>query len=77
MCHLLRYIKPTAESKNVGETKRKPFLEMVALLNLQKGMNGYANTAHGGIFGVVLDEVCGTAANMQCGGSFPPSPWRV
>jgi len=63
----LRYIPPTAESKDSGETKKKPFLEVVALVDLQKGINGFAGTAHGGFYGVVLDEVCGTAANMQAG----------
>lgn len=63
----LRYIKPTAESKGNGETKEKPFLEMVALLDLHQGVNGFAGTAHGGFYGVVLDEVCGTTANMQAG----------
>ena len=28
-------------------------------------MNGYAKTAHGGIYGVVREEVMGTTANMQ------------
>jgi hypothetical protein len=32
---------------------------------LGNGINEYAKTAHGGIFGVELDEVIGTAANMQ------------
>jgi hypothetical protein len=31
------------------------------------GISGYVKTAHGGIFGVVLYEVIGAAANMQAG----------
>jgi len=63
----LRYVKPTKATRDAGETKEKPFLEMVALLDLGRGVNGYAGTAHGGFSGVVLDEVCGTVANMQSG----------
>lgn len=48
-----------------GEEKANPFLEVGALVDLQSGVNGYAKTAHGGFYGVVLDEVMGTAANMQ------------
>jgi hypothetical protein len=68
----LRYIKPTKESLAAGETKAKPFLELVALLDLGKGVNGFAGTAHGGFFGVVLDEVMGSAVKAQSG-VFPPS----
>jgi hypothetical protein len=66
----LRYIKPTKESRENGDSKEKPFLEMVALLDLQSGVNGYAKTAHGGFYGVTLDEVMGTASNMQSGKLF-------
>lgn len=69
----LRYIKPTKESLAAGETKEKPFLELVTLLDLGKGVNGFAGTAHGGFFGVVLDEVMGSAVKAQSG-VFPPSP---
>jgi len=48
-----------------GEDKKNPFLQICALLDLGSGINGYAKTAHGGFFGVVLDEVMGTAANLQ------------
>jgi hypothetical protein len=64
---MLKYIKPTEESKKNGDSKERPFIEVMALVDLQSGVNGYAKTAHGGIFGVVLDEVMGTAANMQSG----------
>lgn len=50
-----------------GEGKENPFLEYGALVDLGEGVNGYAGTAHGGFFGVVLDEVMGTAANAQAG----------
>jgi acyl-coenzyme A thioesterase PaaI-like protein len=63
----LRYLKPTKESLAAGETKERPFLELVALLDLGKGVNGYAGTAHGGFYGVVLDEVMGSAVKMQSG----------
>lgn len=52
---------------DVGEDPKNPFLQVCALLDFGSGINGYAKTAHGGIFGVVLDEVMGTAANMQAG----------
>ncbi|TVY12580.1 hypothetical protein LARI1_G009583, partial [Lachnellula arida] len=48
-----------------GEGKENPFLEYGALVDLGDGVNGYAGTAHGGFFGVVLDEVMSTAANAQ------------
>jgi hypothetical protein len=66
----LRYVPPTPASKAAGETTQKPFLEMVALLDLQRGVNGFAGTAHGGFYGVVLDEVMGTVGNMQAGECF-------
>ncbi|KAH6682796.1 HotDog domain-containing protein [Halenospora varia] len=63
----LRYIKPKSkeEMQERGETKENPFLEVGAILDLQSGVNGFAKTVHGGFIGVVLDEVCATAANMQ------------
>jgi hypothetical protein len=64
-----QYIKPTAPSSETGEDQHNPFLQLCSLLDLGSGINGYAKTAHGGIFGVVLDEVMGTAANMQAGES--------
>jgi acyl-coenzyme A thioesterase PaaI-like protein len=63
----LRQLQPTPESLAAGETKDKPFLELVALLDLEKGVNGYAGTAHGGFFTVVLDEVMGSAVNVLSG----------
>lgn len=63
----LRYVKPTAPSEETGEDKKNPFLQVCALVDLGSGVNGYAKTVHGGFFGVVLDEVMGTAANMQAG----------
>jgi hypothetical protein len=62
----LKYVKASKEEMEVrGEEKANPFLEVGALVDLQSGVNGYAKTAHGGFYGVVLDEVMGTAANMQ------------
>jgi hypothetical protein len=63
----LRYIKPTASSSETGENPKNPFLEFVTLLDLGSGVNGFAKTAHGGFYGVVLDEVMGSAAQMQAG----------
>ncbi|PVH83888.1 hypothetical protein DL98DRAFT_105009 [Cadophora sp. DSE1049] len=60
-----RYIKPTAPASETGEDKKNPFLELCTLVDLNSCVNGYAKTAHGGFFGVVLDEVMGTAANLQ------------
>ncbi|KAH7407284.1 HotDog domain-containing protein [Cadophora sp. MPI-SDFR-AT-0126] len=60
-----RYIKPTAPASETSEEKKNPFLELCTLVDLDSGVNGYAKTAHGGFFGVVLDEVMGTAANLQ------------
>ncbi|EPE30507.1 Thioesterase/thiol ester dehydrase-isomerase [Glarea lozoyensis ATCC 20868] len=59
----LRYLGRPNES--VGETKARPFLECAALLDLGLGVSGFAKTAHGGVLAVMLDEVLGTAANMQ------------
>ncbi|CZR52686.1 uncharacterized protein PAC_02563 [Phialocephala subalpina] len=57
-----------------GEDKKNPFLEICALLDVGSGVNGYAKTAHGGFYGVVLDEVMGTAANLQAAqGAFTAS----
>ena len=63
----LRYVKPTAPASETGEDKKNPFLELCCLLDVGSGINGYVGTAHGGVFGVILDEVMGTAANMQAG----------
>ncbi|KAH7357118.1 HotDog domain-containing protein [Rhexocercosporidium sp. MPI-PUGE-AT-0058] len=60
-----RFIKPTAPTSETSEDKKNPFLELCTLVDLNSGVNGYAKTAHGGFFGVVLDEVMGTAANLQ------------
>ncbi|KAG4412344.1 hypothetical protein IFR04_014523 [Cadophora malorum] len=60
-----RYIKPTLPASETGEDKKNPFLELCTFVDLNSGVNGYAKTAHGGFFGVVLDEVMGTAANLQ------------
>jgi hypothetical protein len=64
--------EPASET---GKDKKNPFLQLCTLLNLESGINsyaGYANTEHGAIFGVVLYEVVGTAANLQAS-MFKPS----
>ncbi|KAE8450794.1 hypothetical protein EG329_005707 [Mollisiaceae sp. DMI_Dod_QoI] len=72
-----RYVLPEGGEKGMeerGEDKKNPFLQICALLDLESGVNGYAKTAHGGFFGVVLDEVMGTAANLQAAqGAFTAS----
>lgn len=50
----------------------------MTLLDLGSGVNGFAKTALGGFYGVVLDEVMGSAAQMQAGElpfAFLPIPW--
>lgn len=48
-----------------GEDPRNPFLLFNALLDLGEDLCGFANTMHGGLFAVLMDEVMGTAANFQ------------
>jgi hypothetical protein len=58
---------PTPLSITNGETTAKPFLEMVGLLDLGEGINGYPGTVHGGFFNVMLDEVMGSTVNVYNG----------
>ncbi|CAJ2513605.1 Uu.00g017240.m01.CDS01 [Anthostomella pinea] len=51
--------------KDCGEDPKNPFLLINALLDLGIDCNGYVGTMHGGLFGVLMDEVMGTAANFQ------------
>lgn len=51
-----------------GENPKSPFVEIVTLLDLGCGINGYAKTAHGGFLATIFDEVMGTAAWQQSGG---------
>jgi hypothetical protein len=64
---ILRQLVPTPESLAVGQTKNKPFLEPVVLLDLEKGVNGYPGTAYGEFFTVVPDVVLGSAVNVLSG----------
>ncbi|KAK4227838.1 HotDog domain-containing protein [Podospora fimiseda] len=48
-----------------GEDPKNPFLLFNALLDLGEDLCSYAGTMHGGLFGVLMDEVMGTAANFQ------------
>jgi hypothetical protein len=61
---------PTAESVLDGETGIEPSPELIGLLDLGEGINGYPGTVHGGFFNVMLDEVMGSAVNVQCGGFY-------
>lgn len=59
--------------KACGEDPRNPFLLFNALVDLGPDCTSYVGTMHGGLFGVLMDEVMGTAANLQsC--MFPPPP---
>ena len=49
--------------------KKKPILEIFALVDLGEGMNGYAKTLQGGLAGVLLDEVMSVSANQAAGES--------
>jgi hypothetical protein len=60
---LVRKLKPTPETLSGGETPAKPFLQLVGLLDLGQGVNGYPGTAHGGFFNVMLDEIMGSTVN--------------
>ncbi|KAI5868507.1 HotDog domain-containing protein [Durotheca rogersii] len=48
-----------------GEDPRNPFLLLSALVDLGPDCSGFAGTLHGGLCGVLMDEVMGTAANFQ------------
>jgi hypothetical protein len=61
-----RYVKtPTTDALDNGEDKKNPFLEFVALVDLGSGMDGWKNLVHGGVQGVMLDEVMSNAAFQQ------------
>lgn len=64
---MIRKINPTAESIADGETTEKPFPELMGLLDLGQGVNGYPGTVHGGFFNVILDEVMGSSVNVYKG----------
>ena len=61
-------------SSETGEDSKNPFLEFVTLLDLGSGVNGFAKTAHGGFYGVVLDEVMGKRHRCKLVGSLSLSP---
>ncbi|KAI0132518.1 HotDog domain-containing protein [Xylariales sp. AK1849] len=48
-----------------GEDLKNPFLLFNALVELGVDCQSYAGTMHGGLYGVFMDEVMGTAANFQ------------
>ncbi|KAI0171854.1 Thioesterase/thiol ester dehydrase-isomerase [Hypoxylon sp. FL1284] len=48
-----------------GEDPRNPFLLFNALADLGEDLTSYVGTMHGGLYGVLMDEVMGTAANFQ------------
>lgn len=56
-----------------NENPKNPFLLFSALVDLGVDCQSYAGTMHGGLYGVLMDEVMGTAANFQSGKFFPPS----
>lgn len=53
--------------KDNGEDPRNPFLLFNALADLGEDCTSYVHTMHGGLYGVLMDEVMGTAANFQSG----------
>ncbi|KAI1776873.1 Thioesterase/thiol ester dehydrase-isomerase [Hypoxylon cercidicola] len=65
--------KPLSESEPLlrgggpddGEDPRSPFLLCNALADLGEDCTSYVGTMHGGLYGVLMDEVMGTAANFQ------------
>ncbi|KAI1503915.1 HotDog domain-containing protein [Biscogniauxia marginata] len=57
--------KEEEEEKANGEDPRNPFLVFNALVDLGEDCNSYVATMHGGLYGVLMDEVMGTAANQQ------------
>ncbi|KAK7928193.1 hypothetical protein PG985_005191 [Apiospora marii] len=48
-----------------NENPKNPFLLFSALCDLGVDCQSYAGTMHGGLYGVLMDEVMGTAANFQ------------
>ncbi|KAI2469414.1 Thioesterase/thiol ester dehydrase-isomerase [Annulohypoxylon bovei var. microspora] len=48
-----------------GEDPRNPFLLLHALADLGVDCQSFPGIMHGGLYGVLLDEVMGTAANSQ------------
>jgi acyl-coenzyme A thioesterase PaaI-like protein len=53
-----------------GSTKTRPFsspevTDVTILYDLQPGMNGFANTAHGGAMCALLDETLGMCAEVH------------
>ncbi|KAI5919918.1 HotDog domain-containing protein [Camillea tinctor] len=60
-----RLLRGDGEAKANGEDPHNPFLVFSALLDLGEDLNSYAGTMHGGLYGVLMDEVMGTAANFQ------------
>lgn len=68
---MVRKLPLTDAGHAAGETTEKPFLELLGLLDLGKGVNGYEGTAHGGFFNVVLDEVMGSTVHVYSGEFLP------
>lgn len=60
-----RYTPDPNATEDNGEDPENPFIEAVALLELGPGVNGFAKTLHGGMFGLLLDEIMGGVANLQ------------
>ncbi|KAK8051075.1 hypothetical protein PG993_002460 [Apiospora rasikravindrae] len=50
-----------------NENPKNPFLLFSALVDLGVDCQSYAGTMHGGLYGVLMDETMGTAANFQSG----------
>jgi acyl-coenzyme A thioesterase THEM4 len=66
---LVCQLKPTPENLSGGETPTKPFLQLVGLLDLGQGVNGYPGTRHRRFFNVILDEIMGSIVNSYTASS--------
>jgi hypothetical protein len=64
---MVRKLPLTDAGRAAGESPERPFLELLGLLDLGRGVNGYEGTAHGGFFNVVLDEVMGSTVHVYSG----------
>lgn len=57
--------------KENGENQRNPFVLFNALVDLGEDCQSFPGIMHGGMHGLLMDEVMGTAANAQAGESAP------
>jgi thioesterase superfamily protein 4 len=53
-------LKPTEETE--GDM---PYKEIVTIVDLGNGVDGYPQTCHGGMVATLMDEVCGVLINLN------------